>query len=213
MDFTAVKNRLDDLPLTYKRQGSTYSKFDNAQTAALFRYTNAVDGLITQLTFSQAVGPWLNVWGQLFCIPRNANESDDAYRNRITSTLLSGRCTPVAIVDYLGLLGYKATIEEDFVNTAFHIQFSVPLNNATLANIATNLVNVRPAGVPFLPFNTLQGGLYIGTVDFLDAPKVTGAYLDTPVSSFIPTIAQATDNNMPTLPTLFLTDPTINPGL
>jgi hypothetical protein len=213
MQFADVKARLDDLPRTYTRLGPNYTAFDLAQTAALFRYTNASDGISNQLIFKQAVGPWLDVWGKLFGIVRNTNESDDAYQNRITFTLLAGRCTPNAILIYLQTLGITATLEEDFVNCAFHLQFTAPLTTAGFLALAQNMAAVRPAGVPFLPFQVLQGGLYVGTIDFLNAPRVTGAYLDQPLKSFTPTIAQSTDNSVPLLPTLWLSDPTLNPGL
>lgn len=213
MQFADVKARLDDLPLTFTRPGPGFQTFDRSQTAALFRYTNASDGVLNQLDFRQAVGPWLDAWGKLFVIPRNINESDDAYQNRIVMTLLAGRCTPNAILIYLQTLGITATLQEDFVHAAFHIQFTTPLTTAGFAALAQNLGNVRPAGVPFLPFEVLQGGLYVGTIDFLDAPKVTGAYLDSPLKSFTPTIATSTNNSVPLLPTLFLSDPTLNPGL
>jgi hypothetical protein len=213
MQFKATKTRLDDLPQTYKRLGAGYQAFDLSQAAALFRYTNASDGLMSQLVFKQAIGPWLDVWGKLFNIPRNSNESDDSYVNRITSTLLAGRCTPNAIIIFLQSIGIEATIEEDFVHCAWHLSFTAPLTQDQFQSLAVNLGAVRPAGVPFLPFQVIQGGMYIGTVDFLNAPKVTGAYLDSPLNGFTPTIAQATDNSVPLLPTLWLSDPSLNPGL
>lgn len=213
MNFASVKDRLDDLPPTFTRPGPGFQAWDLSQTAALFRYTNASDGVLQQLDFRKAIGPWLDAWGKLFVIPRNINESDDAYQNRIVMTLLAGRQTPNAILIYLKSLGITATIQEDFVNAAFHLQFTAPLTSAGFLALAQNLGNVRPAGVPFLPFEVLQGGLYVGTVDFLDAPKVTGAYLDTPLKGFTPTIATSTNNSVPLLPTLFLSDPTLNPGL
>jgi hypothetical protein len=213
MQFADVKARLDDLPRTYTRLGPNYQTFDTAQSAALFRYTNASNGIMNQLIFKQAVGPWLDAWGRLFGIPRNTNEPDDVYQNRITYTLLAGRCTPNAILIYLQTLGISATLEEDFVNCAFHLQFTAPLTTAAFTSLAQNMASVRPAGVPFLPFQVLQGGLYVSTIDFVNSPKVTGAYLDQPLKSFTPTIAQSTDNSVPLLPTLWLSDPTLNPGL
>ena len=120
---------------------------------------------------------------------------------------------PNAILIYLQTLGISATLEEDFVHCAFHLQFTAPLTTAAFNSLAQNMAFVRPAGVPFLPFQVLQGGLYVGTIDFLNAPKVTGGYLDQPLKSFTPTIAQSTDNSVPLLPTLWLSDPTLNPGL
>lgn len=213
MQFQDVAARLGDLPPTFKRPGPGFQTIASSQTAALFRYTGASDGVIQQLDFRQAVGPWLDAWGKLFVIPRNTNESDDTYQNRIVMTLLAGRCTPNAILIYLQSLGINATLVEDFVNAAYHIQFTTALTPAAFNSLAQNLASVRPAGVPFLPFQILQGGLYVGTIDFLNAPKVTGAYLDTPLKSFTPTIAVSTNNSVPLLPTLFLTDPTLNPGL
>jgi hypothetical protein len=213
MKFTDVKARLDDLPRSYTRLGPNYQAFDRSQSAALFRYAGASAGISNMLIFKQAVGPWLDVWGQLFGIERNTNEADDTYQNRIMMTLLAGRSTPVAIAIFLQTLGITATLEEDFVNCSFNLQFTIPLTPAGFQSLAQNLASVRPAGVPFLPFEVLQGGLYAGTINFLNAPKVTGAYLGTPLSSFTPMIAQSTNNSLPLLPTLWLSDPTLNPGL
>jgi hypothetical protein len=213
MDFQDVTDRLIDLPPAYLRPGAGFQSLITSQAAAGYRYTGASDGVMNQLNFRQAVGPWLDAWGKLFTIPRNANESDDAYQNRITMTLLAGTCSPNAILIYLQSLGLTATIVEDFVNAAYHIEFTTPLTSAAFNSLALNLASVRPAGVPFLPFQVLQGGLFLGSVNFLNAPKVTGAFLDSPLKSFTPTIAQSTNNSVPLLPTLFLTDPTLNPGL
>lgn len=213
MDFAAVKARLDDLPATYTRPGPGFQALDLAQTAALTRYTGGTDGLMAQLDFSQAVGPWLDVWGRLFVVPRNQDESDNDYYNRIVMTLVAGRVTPVAILIYLRTLGITANLVENFVNPSFSLEFTTPLTVAGFDALAQNLAAVRPAGVPFLPFEVLQGGLYVGTVNFVDAPKVTGGYLDSPVKTFTPSIAQSTNNSEPLLPTTYLTDPTLNPGL
>ena len=213
MQFSDVKVRLDDLPPTYLRPGTGFQNWDLAQTAGLFRYTNGSDGVINQLNFIQAFGPWLDVWGKLFVIPRNTNESDDAYQNRIVMTLLAGTCTPNAILIYMKTLGINATLVENFSTSSYIIEFTAPLTAAGFNALAQNLARVRPAGVPFLPFAVLQGGLYIGTVDFLNAPKVTGAYLDSPLKGFTPVISAFTNNSVPLLPTLFLSDPILNPGL
>ena len=211
----------DDLNRWYVRgaNGSMapFSSFATASwrvgPAALTRYTGGTDGLMAQLDFSQAVGPWLDVWGRLFVVPRNQDESDNDYYNRIVMTLVAGRVTPVAILIYLRTLGITANLVENFVNPSFSLEFTTPLTVAGFDALAQNLAAVRPAGVPFLPFEVLQGGLYVGTVNFVDAPKVTGGYLDSPVKTFTPSIAQSTNNSEPLLPTTYLTDPTLNPGL
>lgn len=212
MNFQEVQERLADLPSTYTRPGPNYQRLDLSRAAELFRYTNGADGVIEQLNFSQAVGPWLDVWGKLFVIPRNTNESDDSYHTRILFTLLAGRVTPNAILLYLlNTIGAAPNLVENFPQCEFRLVFTQPLTTAAFEAVAQNLASVRPAGVPFLPFEVLQGGSYLGTVNFTGAAKVTGAYLDAPVKDFTPALDASTNNAVPLLPTTFLTDPSINP--
>lgn len=214
MQIQDIINQLNDVPATFQRPGTGFQQLMLGEVIQLFRYCNAVDGMSAQTSLSTAEGPWLDVWGGLFNIPRNANETDDAYYHRISFTLTSGRCTPVAIVLWIiNTLGLQVTISENFMQCRWTLTFSTPLTSAQYTALAQNLGYVRPAGVPFLPFNAGAGGLYLGTVNFSNEPRMTGAYFDNPTIGFIPVIAPNTDNATPLLPTTFLTDTTINPSL
>ena len=216
MDYSAILTQLNLLPQTFLRFGTPFTWLQASKAAALLRYTGAVDALINQLNFSQAVGVWLDCWGKLFSIPRNSDETDNTYANRITALLTAGRGTPVGIQIYLLIaLGITATVTEDFVNTAWQLKLSTPLTQAQLTQMIDNLVYVRPAGVPCLhAIANVQGGTYLGTVNFFGAARVTGAYLKTPVQNASTIgISATTNNSVPLLPTTFLSDPTLNPGL
>lgn len=211
MDWNAVASQLSDVPRTFQRSGTTYQWLMNAYTAGLLRYTSAADGTNTQLSFQTAVGNWLDVWGNLFNIARNNGEADGVYAKRIQFLLTRGKGTLVAIAQFIQTAeNISATVTEQ--SPGYTIQLGSQ-STSFYAQIASDLKYVRPAGVPFLPFQVLRGGLYLGTVDYLGVHKVTGAYLTTPVTPVTPVMSATTNNSTPLLPTTFLTDPTLNPGL
>lgn len=214
MQYADVLVQINSLPSTYLRPGAGFTALQAARAAGLFRFTNAVDGLTQQLTFSAASGVWLDVWGRLFGISRNTQEADAAYAGRISSTLVAGRATPVAMQIYLqAALGISATIVEDFAHTSWELSTTIELSAEQYNQVFAGLVFVRPAGVPSVAVAIHQGGLYIDSVNFMGAPKTTGAYLETPAGSFSLSANAYTNNSKAKLPTLFLSDPTINPGI
>lgn len=225
MDWNAVSHQLDDVPATFKRTGATYAWLFNSFVIGLLRYTSAADGTIRQLTFQNALGTWLDTWGQLFNFRRNNNESDGQYALRIQFLLLSGKGPSIAIEKYIQVVeGLTAIVFEhtaagfeqvngDTEVTGIGYQIQIGLQTLTqYSQIVNDLKFVRPAGVPFLPLLVLRGGLYLGTINYLGtAPSVTGAYLVDPISEIRVAIPAATNNSVPLLPTTFLTDPTLNP--
>lgn len=214
MDWAAVASQLADVPDTYKRPGDTFTWLFNSYVAGLFRYTSAADGTTEQLDFEQAIGTWLDVWGQLFNFRREDGESDGAYRTRIQFLLLCGKGPPVSIEKYINVVeGLTALVVERFPDCGYEVRIGIQ-TAARYLQIASNLRYVRPAGVPFLPFLVLRGGLYLGTINYFGvAPSVTGAYMTDPTDEITPSIGAATNNSVPLLPTTYLTDITINPSL
>lgn len=214
MDWNDIVKRLTDLPRGYLRIGPNFQQFQNSLTAGLVLGTSAYAGLTTQLNFGTASGHWLDVWGQIFNLPRNNNEIDVAYQTRVKLLLRSGRGTPAAIEQYVDEgLGYANTVAEDFSTVSWSLTLSQAVTNAQYLQLGNNLANVRPAGVPFLPIYVPGGGLYLGSINYLGAPSVTGAYLVNPTAGVTPAIASSTLPAQPTLPTTYLTDPTLNPSL
>lgn len=222
MDWNAVSYQLGDVPRTYKRSGLTYTWLNNSFVSGLHRYTNAVDGIMSMAVFSNATGKWLDVWGQLFGVGRLNSETDSAYNNRITQTLLLLKGTPLAIISFVQLtFGLTASVIENLFNAdgtamtepSWNLKFGSAFPESQYNQLAQTLAFVRPAGVPFSPFYVLGGGLYLGTLNYLGRARVTGSYLGNPQAPFNFTIPATTNNALPLLPTLFLTDPTLNPGL
>ena len=213
MDWQQVLQQVTDLPATFLRSGATFTQWMASFTEEVARYTETSDTLTNQINFNQSVGPWLDTWGRLFGIPRYTNESDAAYSTRITQTLQAYHGPPLAIEAYLEIsLGLQSTVYENFPNVGWQIQLGPTAAKGNLATIAQDLNFVRPAGVPYY-FEILQGGCYLTTVNYLDRPKVTGAYLTLPFIDEYPDIPANTNNAIPLLPTNFLTDPVINPSL
>ncbi len=214
MDWSQVQSRLYDLPPTYLRTGNIFSWLQNSYAAGLTFYTQSIDGIAFQYDFAQAQGNWLNTWGALFNMPRQTTETDTTYRNRMQFTLKLGRTTPVAIQLYAqDALGYENTVTENFSTVSWKLTLTSSITQASDLSLANGLNVVRPAGVPFLPIYIPSGGLYLGSINYLGAPSVTGAYLVESTTAVIPAISASTNPAQSPLPTTYLTDPTLNPSL
>ena len=215
MQWADIAYQLGDLPDTYKRSGPTYEWVMNSLTAALDRYTNSSNAVVSMANFTNAQGKWLDFWGQLLGgISRLNEQTDEEYMALITQTILDGKGPPVAILDYVKLIyGIKASITENFPNVGWYLKFGSSFPQSEYNQLALTLGNVRPAGVPFTPFYVLGGGLYLNTINYLGRDRVTGSYIGQPVTAFNFTIPNSTPNVVSELPTLFLSDPTINPGI
>ena len=217
MQYLDVLTQLNLLPATYLRPSTPFSYIQSARAAALYRYTSGSDGLVAEVqNFRDADGVWLDAWGKLFGVPRDPNEVDDAYMNRISAVLTAGRGTPVAIeIFVLVSLNVAATVIENLSSCSWELSLATALSTAAFQQLIANLKYVRPAGVPCVQVeSSQQGGMFLASVDFLNAPRVTGAYLKTPIQVANATqLVAYTNNAVPLLPTTFLTDPTLNPGL
>jgi hypothetical protein len=221
MDWNAVAAQLARVPATYKRSGTTFEWLSNSFTMSLLRYSSAADGISAQLVFQNAIGTWLDVWGQLLNVRRKDNEADDDYRIRIQFLLgfppaslgaQGGKGTPISMENYITYIeGVGGRVAEAFPAPGYQIYVGA-LTAAAYAQLLNDLKYVRPAGVPFEGFVS-SGGTYLDTVNYLGAPKITGAYLLNPFTPAAPPLSATTNNSAPLLPTTFLTDPTINPSL
>ena len=209
MQWADVLARLQSLPTTFRRPPGTYTFLENAETAAVTRYTAADDAQSAQTTLLGAAGRWVDVFGLLLGIPRLPAEADSAYVTRIVVTTTAGKGPGVAIELFLLLsLGVQATVTDSPTATGYVV--NIPGGTA-LAPVLAAIAYVRPAGVPFV-VNQVAGGPYMGTVDFLGRGRATGSYLTAPMTTASPT-GSATNSAQATLPTTFLTDPTLNPSL
>lgn len=213
MDFAQVLQILNDLPTTFKRGSQTYIQLVDSLTTALALFAQGAGATVTQLDFTQARYNWLDVWGLLFGIPRLLNQSDAGYAAMIMFELLSGGGPPAQIVSWIQVVyGVTVQIVENSPAVGYTITFPGTVTLTQIQTILNGLGYVRPAGVPITGVFSLGAGTILDTINFFDAPDVVGAYL-TGAATAIPFSVPATTNNaVPLLPTLFITDPILNPG-
>lgn len=213
MDFFAVLSQLNDLPTTFTRNGAPYTQLMDSITGALSLFTLTEDATFTQvLNFTNAVNGWLDVWGLLLGVPRNQNESDVSYSPRIFGTVSAWVGTVPAIQFWLNLYAPGGVITENVGTVGYTLTFPPLMTTVQIENFLITLNRIRPAGVPFIAQQN-GIGLYLGTDEFTGDGRVVGNYLtrlESPVGLIIPA---STPNARPTIPTLYMTDPTLNPSL
>jgi hypothetical protein len=222
MNFSDVENQLTDLPSAFKRFGPIFAGLIVSLTAMLARSTRAIDGLPSQLYLpvnaGSSIAPlvnintakwgWLDAIGKLYGIPRNQYETDPQYRVRLQGTLTAAHGTPIAITNFIKLaLNLNTTITENFDLVSYQINFTNPPSIQTFTQVAISINWVRPAGVPFLPFFQIKGGLYLRTLNYFGIKRVTGSYLARPQATVDINLAANTDNPKALLPTTYISDP------
>jgi hypothetical protein len=216
MNFAQVQAVLTALPKTFLRPQIPFTQWLDANTAGLVRYTGASDQISQQVAaFQNARFGWLDIWGLLFNVPRFNNESDGAYLTRIAYIVLAGGGTPVGIAAWVkAVWQVDVTVQESLPAVGYSLTFITALTDAQILALLVSLARVRPAGVPITAVYKAGSGLYLNTINFFDAsPSVTGAYLTSGESESLTSLPAATNSTSPSLPDLFLTDPTLNPSL
>ncbi len=209
MQFLDVLNQLQDLPQTFKRTGPVYTSLENSFGLSLSAYTVATDGIMSQLNFQNADFFGIGIWGTIFGIQQNLNESDSAYKQRITNTLEAWFCTIPGILQYLNeVYSISASITES--GASWTVTFSTPSISPII--IIDNLNIVRPAGVPF-NVDLLSGGLYLDTINYLGNWRVTGSYITSPVSNYAFTLPSTTNNSQALFPTALISSPLLSLSL
>jgi len=208
MQPIVIAARLTDLPTAFMRQDPVYYAWQTSQETSLTEYCVPGDALPQQVTFTNAVAGWLDVWGQLLGFQRNSEEGDVPYSIRIKNALIAPVGTPIAI-ELFGTqyLNAPVSVVEGFATYA--IGLPAYLSTAQTALFLAALARVRPAGVPFTTTQS-QEGVFYDTMFFFGSPWDAGVYAGgqmTPVS--LP-LSQTTNNSQPLLPSLMLTDPILN---
>lgn len=211
MDFAAVQKQLNDLPGTFKRPDTTYLQLVDSITALLFRFTQGADGTDTQLQFQNSQYGWLDVWGLLMNVIRMLGEADANYMARIAFQVLAGGGPPLQIQKWISVVyRVSATVTENFPSVGYTITFDSAVAAAQAQAIVAGLSYVRPAGVPITAVFVVGVGTVLETVNFLAAPSVVGAYLGGSLILVPISMGATTNNATPIIPTLYLTDPTLN---
>lgn len=215
MNFHQVQTQLENLPPTFLRQTSPFTQYMDALTAGMLRVTAPIDNIMAMVTqFSNARYGWLDIWGLLFNVSRFPNEADSVYLNRIQYEVTAGGGTPVGIAKWIAAVwGVQVEVLENLPSVGYQIIFPATLTTLQIQTILNSLVRIRPAGVPITIAAQSPDGLYLQTINFLGAADVTGAYLSASAVLSTVILNVSTNNTSPTLPDLFLTDPSLNPSL
>lgn len=208
MQVDRIAQQLVDVPPVFKPTGTTYAAVFAAIMAGLEMVGASTESLVQQLDLQTAQARWLDFWGLLLVLPRNPNESDTQYRGRLQATLLGGTSTVAGVGAFLrAAFGYNVLIQENFATSSFSITFSIPLTTGQLNTIAAALARIRPAGIPFFPFNVVAGGMFLQTTFFLGMVNAQGAYLEAPNQQYFPNLGPATDSLIVQLPVSYLNLP------
>ncbi len=214
MDYSQNRAQLSILPPVYKNSAPTYDFFMNSVAMGLTLYTEAVDALINNATFTNSKYNWLNAWGSLFVVPKGNYENSSAYLIKIQDIISNGNATPVRIQNYIyTVYGITVKIIENFTSTpnyGYTLQFNGTVYD--MQQLATDLSRIRPAGVPIY-FEIISGGNYLNTINFIGTYRTTGSYLSFPTTLYNPNLPNNTNSAVNTLPTNFLTSTSINPSL
>jgi hypothetical protein len=214
MDLPTVLARLNDLPSTFQRPVAPYTQLIDSIGLELAEFTVAADATSVQVAaFGNALDGWLNVWGLLWNVPRQQNESDSIYSIRIVRTVLAWVGTLPALQAWVNFYAPGGSVAENPSGLGYAITLPGSMPSSTIAAFIFSLSRIRPAGVPFTVSQT-GIGIYLGTETFLGTGAPKGAYL---ASGLIPiplTINPSTPNSVPLLPTLYFETPGLeSPGL
>jgi len=232
MNQQEIYLRLLDLPTTFKRNDLSFAQWIDAVASALYLFCQASDNLQgVQTNFQQSSNGWLDIWGELCGIGRRDDESNEIYQYRIIETLMADRDSAVAIVEWIQAIENLAVQVTENIPTpnqvggpvygvGYNIIFPPTQSLKNILRILTNLVYVRPAGVPFNVYFS-QGGDFLNTINYFgNGPqlnpaigRVTGAYLASNPQPLQFSLGASTNNTTSLLPNLFFTDPTLNPPL
>lgn len=211
MNFLTVLSRLTSLPGTFLRSDSTFESWEDAQTFQLSEFCTTVDALVPMAVFQTSAWGWVDVWGELFGIPRNPNEANQTYFARIQFTLQFPVGSAYAISTYsTAYWGQPVSVVESS-GVGYSIQLPSGINPAGIPQYIIDLERIRPAGVPFT-LNQLSEYTFLNTGKYLSGTRDAGAYLGGGLQSLGFTIPEPIINSQPILPTLLVTDPLLNGG-
>ena len=213
MDLPAIIAQINDLPSTFRPAGNPYAQLIASKAAALALFTDGADATMAQVQgFGSAVDGWIDVYGLLFGVPRNDGEGNIPYAARIVETVLAWVATGPAIRRWLDLFAPGGTTAENPSGLGYSITLPAYMTPAQVAAFLVSLGRIRPDGVPFTV--TQSGlGLYLDAEAFLGKGTDIGSYLPRGTGPAALGLNATTCSAQPILPTLLMTDPSLNPGL
>ena len=213
MDFPAVLATLNDLPSTFQRPSSWVTQMLDGLGFEIAVGTQGTDGTMAQVqSVNAAQDGWLDVWGLLMNVPRNSGEGNTPYLARISNTVLAAVGTLNAIQIWINLFAPGGSVAANASGLGYTISLPSALTPAQASAFLASLSRIRPAGVPFSAVQG-AGALYAGTVEFAGLGQIMGSYLSASSNSSGAAFGATALSAVPMLPTLYMTDPTLNPSL
>lgn len=210
MDFSTIQSRLGQLPSTFLRSGNVFGAWQAAQAFQLSEYCSTADSLSNQMNFSTAWFNFLDIWGELFGIPRQPSEANLAYQNRITYILQSPVGTLYSVKAFSQFyFSTPITVTENANGLGYNIYLPSSLTSSVINQYLIALEKIRPAGVPFSLYTVLEV-LYLNTYLYVGAAYVNGPYLGGGNQQISNAIPEPINSSQPILPFLLLTDPLLN---
>ena len=211
MDFPSVEAQLNDLPTTFTRPTAWYTQLIDSVSMGLCRFTLGEDATLAQVSaFDLAIDGWLDLWGLLWGVPRNDEEANSTYATRIQRTVLAWVGTLPAMQAWVNFYASGGTVTENPSGLGYVLNLPPSMTLSQIINFLRSFNRIRPAGVPFTLYQA-AGGPYLGTTEHLGQGAMIGAYLSPGETGASLPIGAGTPNAAPLIPTLYLTDPTINP--
>lgn len=173
-------------------------------------FVDGVLGLSNQININTANYGWLSLWGSLFGVPRNSNESDSFYRKRILSTLQTSVGTLFSIAT-LGqtIFGQTITVTDQAGVLGYKIILPANASPAQISAFQGSLAKVRPVGVPFSLYQVI-GEKNIDTTFFVSGLENDAYYLNTSTVSLPLNISDYNINSTASFPVDLLTDPLLS---
>ena len=162
--------------------------------------------------FANAIDGWIDLWGLLFGVPRQDGEGNAPYAKRVSETVLAWVGTLPAVQVWVNLFAPGGTVTENASGLGYAIALPA-MTIAQVINFIVSLNSIRPVGVPFVITVAGGSGLLLGTEAFLGAVAFEGAYLINNGSTVSNGLGATTPSAQPLIPTLFLTDPSLNAGI
>lgn len=214
MTYEEALQVLMTIPDTFRRVGPNYDSWHASKMTAIARFVSGDDSIIAQLSsVSSANLRWLDTFGLLFGVKRRSGERDSTYASRVQKTCVANHCSPLNIVAFLSLtLAIDSGVEENLPEVGWSLNLANAGDLTDESSISDTLIRVRPAGVPF-SYAYPTGGLYMTSNVFRDKPFGYGSFLSSGTKTREPTTGGSTNAATSPLPTVFLTDTTINPSL
>ena len=212
MNLQAVQAQIGDLPATFRSSGWS-TQMMSAVAAAMALFTGGDDATMAQVSkFSVAQDNWIDLWGLLFNVPRNNSEGSIPYALRVQRTVTAWVGTLPAIQQWLNWFAPGGTVAESVSGFGYVLTLPQYMTSAQITAFLVSLGSIRPAGVPFTVQQ--QGvGLFAGTEGFLGDGQALGSYLAGIASPYVLGLGAYTPNSPPLIPTILLTDPSLNPSL